>query len=253
MSDLNNDGSEVLTQNIAEGENAPEWMQQNPADLKANKHLSQFATIGDASKALLNLHVDKGKLNKDFETFKGSSIPKLGENPTDEQRDAYYASLGRPEKPEGYELERPQMPDGMPYDEKLEQVFRKSAHDLGLTNRQTKGLHKMFNDYGMATHGEIMKSITENREKAVNLLKDTWKGDAYKENVEKAFRAFNKLGGDKAKEWAETNGTGDDPFFLQLFHNAYNLIGPDQFIEGSAGASGEKVEGRLKFPSMGDK
>jgi len=111
----------------------------------------------------------------------------------------------------------------------------------------------MFNDYGITTHGEIVKSITENRGKAENLLKDTWKGDAYEANKEKAIRAFHELGGDKAKEWAETNGVGDDPFFLQLFHRAYEMIGDDKFIEGSLGAGGEKVTGRLSFPSMGDK
>lgn len=249
MSDLSgNDGSAVLTENIAEGGKAPDWMAQNSDDLKTNKYLSQFATIGDASKGLLGLVMERGKASKEHEDYKANkSIPKLGENPTADQQVAYLKSLGRPDAPEGYNLERPTMPDGMPYDEVLEQKLKQTAFDLGFSPTQTAGIAKALNDYGIATHNEIVKSITDDRVKSETTLKDAWKTN-YEANKEKAFRAFRKFGGEQGKEWAEKNGVGNDPVFLQLMHSIFEAFGDDKFIDGAPLLGTPKtLEGQLDF------
>jgi hypothetical protein len=224
-------------------------LEQLEESLRGHESLSGVDNFNELTKKF----IENGETIKTLQgNLEGKvAIPK--EDSSDEDRTAFFKALGRPDNPAGYTLERPQMPEGMPYDEVLEQKFRQEAFDIGLNPSQISRLYKMFNDYGIASHTEILKSITENREKSEDLLKDTWKGEAYTANKEKAFRAFKKFGGDEGKEWAETNGIGDDPLFLQIWHKVYEAMGDDQFIEGQPAGHIEQVEGRLKFPSMGDK
>jgi hypothetical protein len=48
--------------------------------------------------------------------------------------------LGIPGEPAGYQLARPQLPEGVPYDEAFEQAALPVAHKLGLMPHQVQGL-----------------------------------------------------------------------------------------------------------------
>ena len=190
-------------------------------------------------------------------------IPKLGENATEAEVTAYRQAIGVPEKPEEYKIEKPaDYPQDMPFDEQLVKTFADTAHKLNLTPQQTQGLYKMFLDYDVNIYKDVNKHITDNREKAVNTLKNVWKGDAYTTNTEETKRSFKQiltainipaeLGGAEAviKEFDES-GFGDHPAMVYMFYNLFQKISDDKFIAG-ADASGGVITtpGMLSFPSM---
>ena len=205
-----------------------------------------------------------GKSYLDLNEKSKSYHKPLGEKPTPEEVAEFRKTIGVPEKPDGYTVERPEkMPEGIVYDEVLENKFREVSHQLNLTPAQVAGVYKMYSDYNLGMHSEVLKGVSENKQKAVDTLKDIWKGDAYKENTEKAVRSFYKFveasnppealgGAEGIQKWVEQSGIGDDPVMVWFFSKTFELIGDDKFIKGSpAGAGGDVLD--KMFPSMANK
>ena len=135
------------------------WRAGLPDDLKANEAFTSFKTVGEFAKA----HIETRTKLTEAEGKLKDAIPKLPEDATDEERDVYYHELGRPDKPEEYEFEKPT--DGQPpLDDKLVAASKTAFHRLGLTKDQAKGLSGWWNTY----MGEIVKAETELRTKQRN-------------------------------------------------------------------------------------
>lgn len=232
----------------------PAWMSQLPDDYKVNETLSQFKTIGDLGSKFLEIDGQ----TKQFDEKLAKYIPKLGENATEQEILTFRQAMGIPAKPEDYKLERPTLPEGVPYDEGMEKTFRDTAINLNMTPQQVQGIYKMFNDYELNLHNEATKFIAENREKSVNALKDIWKGDDFVKNTEETKRAFREtlkvinipesLGGAEAviKEFDES-GFGDHPAMIYFFNNLYQKISDDKFIRGGISTVGAREPGMLDF------
>lgn len=75
----------------------------------------------------------------------GKALVPPGDDASDEDHEAFYAKLGRPEKPDGYQFK---MPDGLPedfaYSDELAKEFKDWAHAEGLSPRQAQRLHDRF-------------------------------------------------------------------------------------------------------------
>ncbi len=232
----------------------PAWLAQLPAQLKDNETFAGFKTIGDLGSKYLEL---EGKTK--------GYIKPLGKNATPEEVSEYRKAVGVPEKSSDYKIERlEKMPDGMVYDEVLESKFKEIAHKNNYTQQQVTELSKMHTEYMVNLHNEMVKDIKANEEKAVNTLKDIWKGDSFKENTEKSIRAFNTFlensnppkefgGKEGVQKWVAEHGINVDPVMIWFFNKTFDLIGDDKFIKGSPGG-GEKqsVEDKM-FPSMANK
>ena len=254
MDDLIIDGS----QKGGDGSERPAWMAQLPDNFKENETLSSFKTLGDLGSKFLEFDGQTKELN----TKLSNSIPRLGESPTPEEVAEFRKASGVPETLDGYKFEKPEkFPEGFVYDEVLEKEFRELALTEHFTPKQAVALYNYHLNRELKLHGEVSKFIEENKSKAVNTLKDIWKGDAYKENVEKAVRTFQKFlensnppesfgGTEGVKSWIEQNGFGDDPMMLWFFSKVFDHIGDDKFIKGSpVGVSGGDVLDKM-FPSM---
>ena len=234
----------------------PAWMAQLPDDFKQNETLSSYKTLGELGSKFLEFD---GK-TKELSEKLSSAIPKLGENATPDEVVEYRKAIGVPETPDGYEVKRPEIPEGMVYDEVLEKKFKENSHKLGLTPSQVNGLYDMYSEYNLEMIKQIQKSAEDNRQKSIETLKDIWKGDTFNENKEKAIRSFYKFvgnsnppekfgGADGIKEHIEKSGIGDDPVMVWFFSKTFDLIGDDKFIKGSP--SGNKVDVLDEmFPSM---
>jgi len=59
--------------------------------------------------------------------------------------DQFFKATGRPESPKDYAFDKPKLPEGMVYDEKLEESFRTWAHEEGLSTAAAKNLFSKFN------------------------------------------------------------------------------------------------------------
>lgn len=144
-----------------------------------------------------------------------------------------YERLGRPEKPEGYQLPTPEGDDG-----EYANFISKVMHDLGITKKQAQALAAKQNEFiGEMTKREVA-AYQETIKTQDQALKSEW-GPAYDKHVQIAKGAFAELGlkpevvdaMEKAIGFAET---------MKFFHTIGSKIGEDKFVsaEGSPGFAG---------------
>ena len=228
------------------GNQAPGWIAQLPDDLKGNETFTGYKTIGELAKA----HLDTSGKVAELEGKVANSIPKLTENATDEEKAAYFAALGVPESPDKYELERPAMPEGMPYNEDLEKWFRNTAHKAGITAEQAKTLFTSYNQFGT----EFLKSIAEQRkttlETGMNALKESW-GNHYDDNVAVVKRVQEKIGAgsEPMKEWLTAHNAENDPVLIQfLLDVAPGYL--DDYAPAGKPPGDHTKGGGMTYPSM---
>lgn len=239
----------------------PTFAEQLDGSLKSDPAVSQYLS-GYKDKKLSDFVRDSYEMGKANQSLKGEVEKRVkvpGENATKEEINAWNKALNIPENGDGYEIKRPEkMPEGMLYNETLEAGFRQTAHKLGLTQAQTKGLYEFYNNHEMNNYDEVSKFIKENRDKAENALKDIWKGDSFKENRTKTVRTFYDLIGkmnipkqlgtreDIVKEFNES-GFGDNPFMNWFFYQLFDKVNIDSFGQNSPPSNQRNNSGTLDF------
>lgn len=148
----------------------------------------QWATPDDAVKSY-----------RELETHASKGLRMPGEDATAEDWNAFYSKLGRPEKPEGYELKlnTETVPTDFPYDEASAVEFRNWAHEAGLTPKQAQTLHDKFVGQQAGQLGTMREVAAKREGDAHRDIVREW-GDpetpSYKQNVELAGRAIAQLG-----------------------------------------------------------
>jgi hypothetical protein len=164
---------------------------------------------------------------------KGVILPQ--ENATPEERDQFYAALGRPEKPEGYEIAKPDnLPENFPYAPELEGQFRQWAFEEGLTAAQGKNLFNKYiqaNVVGMAAQQKTLE--TETAAMKAELQKE-W-GDQYPENEAMARQAMLEFFPPGSKALAALDKVmGDDPDLLRMAYTIGRRMTEAGLVRGSA-------------------
>jgi len=226
------------------GGEPPAWTAQLESELQSNETLTRHESISDLGKAYLEL-----------EARVKDSVRIPGEDATDEERREFFAKLGRPETPEGYQFKRPELPEGFVRPEEVEQdekTFAAHAHELGLTQAQAQALYDFY--AGLMTKS-YERSMQE-QARALEALKGEW-GQQFQERVELAHRAAKALGGDEFIDYLEQSRMGDNPHLVRAFYEAGRRMAEDTLHDTGfsppKGRERERTEsGRpmLDFPSM---
>lgn len=229
------------------GNQAPGWIAQLPDDLKGNETFTGFKTIGELAKA----HLDTSGKVAELEGKVANSIPKLTENATDEERAAYLAALGVPESPDGYEFEKPELPEGMAYDDNLEKWFRAVAHAEGIPKETAKKLYEAYNAYQSDYLKLLDKFRTDERTSHMETLKKEW-ANKFDDNVKIVQAAQEKIGlADPAmKEWLEAHNAGNDPVLIKWILANAHLYTNDNAPPGKPGTGQENKGTSMTYPSM---
>jgi hypothetical protein len=197
------------------------------------------------------------------------AIPK--EDTPEADRNAFYNKIGRPETSDGYDFEKPDLPDGRKYDEVLEGKLKAIAHKHGVSKAALKALHKVTTEHGNEQHANLQKFIKEANEKDLNTLKDIWQGEDFDVKSKKADATLTavldkmnipeSLGGKdgmvKAFENLGLTGENFDPHLKYFMSSLFGLIGEDHLINNAGGGGGGNLteEQRLaeKYPEMVNK
>jgi hypothetical protein len=178
-----------------------------------------------------------------------------GEKSTPEEKAAFYAKLGRPETPDGYEITKPtDLPESIPYDPALASEFSKFAHANGLTKEQAKGSWDFY--FNLAREGRELEIKAQNE--SVDKLKTEW-GVNFAGNktiAEIAFKNYGKEAVDLLNE-AKIGSMrlGDHPAFLKVFHRIGLATMDDKILKGGGGGEQDPAQddaktANLMFPSM---
>ncbi|MDR3418688.1 MAG: hypothetical protein P4L83_21150 [Nevskia sp.] len=197
---------------------------------------------------------DVGALAKSYRhavSLVGADRAELLQMPKDGPDDKWdgWARLGRPEKPEGYQIDKP--PEGVP--ETAMATFRQRMHAAGASQKQVGEALAVYSDVAAAQQAELDKvGLTADRqkalfgavlpqEKALTQLKGEW-GAAYDAKLAGAVRAVRELGGGDLITLLDATGLGNHPLILNAFAKAGERMAEPA---GLKGGSGGQMQGPL--------
>ncbi len=212
-------GSENGTSNTGNQQTqAPGWMAALPDDLKGNEALKSYKTIGDLTKSYL----ETDKKAKEYEGKLANSIPKLGENATQEERDKFFNSLGRPEKPDGYGLTK-----NSKNASEWDKYWENKLFERGVSLDTAMGLKQDLDAQMTQLVEQHNANLLKENEKAATELK-TELGDKYDASVVLASRLW--------KEWGKTEVDFDKAFATETSANRVTMM---RFLLNVAAKTGE--------------
>ena len=198
--------------------------------LKSYPSLSRFKTVDDL-----------GKSYGEAEKFIGGSVRIPDANTSEEDRNAFYTKLGRPESPDKYDI---RVAEGAPLDEKLVGAFKGVAHSLGLNSEQAQKLTDWYSGQAagiMEQQGTQRTAQIQQWESEVDRM---WGWQKAKNDAIGARALMTMLEGNAehplAKMLDET-GLGNHPALRQFFYELGMKQGEDRFVEGDQGPSEEDV------------
>ncbi len=101
---------------------------------------------------------------------------------------AFYARLGRPEKPDGYKF-----PEGS--NEAMTKAFAPEMHKAGMTQKQVEAVANFYNTHVAGAVEAERQRVIKDQNDGDAKLRDEW-GAKYQENMEFARRGLRALGMD---------------------------------------------------------
>lgn len=197
---------------------SPEWVKKLDVDDQTRGKLSRFKTEKDLAKSYL-----------EAERRLGASVVLPGKDASQAELDAFAKRLGRPESPDGYELDPVFLPDGV-QDNGGEAVFKKIAFEIGLTKDQAKRMYKVAATQAFEGVAALRKQQEQSRERAREALQKEY-GDEYKANLAMVTKV-NKLFGDD--EWVRflNNGAGNEPALVKFMVKVAKQFSEDTLETG---------------------
>jgi len=197
---------------------SPGWRAGLPAEIRDNETFVPYKTVGDFAKA----HIETATKLKDAEGKLGNSIPKLSPNATPEEREKFFNLLGRPEKPEGYELdgEDKNAPEWTGY-------WRNELHKIGVPKDQAKAISAAFNNQMKSMVDQHNAKLLKENSDAATALK-TELGDKYDASVALVSRLW--------KQWGKTEVDFDKAFATETSANRITMM---RFLLNVAAKTGE--------------
>lgn len=213
----------------------PTWRDSLPPELKSNESLGKFNDVAGIAKSYIEL-----------EKLTGDSIRLPKDTSKPEEWDKLYNRLGRPEKPDGYQFERPKDAK-VPWDEDLEKEARGFLHKLGINQNQAKELLGFWSGQVEKLHEKVTTSVQQGveglRKQHGEKLDDVIKGC---QEMVSQFCTPEEL-----KE-LDSTGRGNEPWFINMMHRIsldYNESGDHR--GGAPGETGMTVdEARAKIAAI---
>ncbi len=217
------------------------WRSALPDEFKEHEFVKTFQKPGDFVKSAIEIKADRDVLKAKLD----NSIPKLPENATQEERDVYYTQLGRPEKPEQYEI--PEV-NGQKNSPEMVSWAQKEFHRLGIPAGSGKELSTSFNTFMQGVvKAEMDKRALERTEAETKLKSEL--GVEYDTSVEMVRRVWKKHSNSEFDTFVNETKIGNDPRLIRWMINIAKLTGEDKSIDGMPG-KGKKESGW--FPNTPD-
>ncbi len=214
--------------NVTELQNTPpiqeqitNWKDSLPDDLKVEKALESIQDVPGLAKSYI--HAQK--------MIGSDKIPVPNKYATDEDWQAVYDKLGRPQKADEYKFE---FKDGSSIDENALKGFKEAAHKYGLLPKQAEGIMNFYNDMTQNYIEDLNSKSEQGRMTAEETLKKEW-GNAYDNKLNQAKVIANKYLDKDFNNLTLSDGTkiGDHPNFIKAFANLANELGEDQLVQAN--------------------
>jgi|TARA_R100000734_G_scaffold19145_1_gene18556 hypothetical protein len=228
MSSENQVAEQPSDNNVTELNNTPpiqeqiaNWKDSLPDDLKTEKALESIQDVPGLAKSYI--HAQK--------MIGSDKIPVPNKYATDEDWQAVYNKLGRPETPDAYEFK---FDDNSSIDENALKGFKEAAHKHGLLPKQAEGIMNFYNEMTQNYIQDLNSKSEQGRVTAEESLKKEW-GNAYDNKLNQAKAIANKYLDKDFNNLTLSDGTriGDHPNFIKAFASLANELGEDQLVQAN--------------------
>lgn len=175
-------------------------------------------------------------------------VPK--DDASQEEWDKFYNSLGRPEAPDKYEFQRPEISDeDKPYaealnsmrDEAFEGKIKELFHKNGISAKQAAALSAGYEQLFMEANKEQVAALMEQQkaqdEGFAKLAEETWGKDTDR-NLERANKIINEFGSDKFKAAREAATNEQLIFLADVVLNMHDKLAGEDKMTGRGNATG---------------
>lgn len=234
---------------------AGEILEQLSDDLKTNEALAGMNTANDIAMAFLD---SKGKASEfegkiasyegEITNLKQNTIPKLSQDASQEQKEAYFSAVGRPQTKDDYKFEPA---EGVEHSEQMVAFARDLFHKAYLNQEQASIITGGWD----AFVAEVEKVQEQERVTAIKNAEEAVKkefGDKYAEAVSLADRVCKKHMGedfDALYELKLEDGTklGNSPMFVKYGFKFAQLTGEDTTPPASRTGLDDSTKGEVKI------
>lgn len=139
--------------------------------------------------------------------------------------------MGVPKDPTGYQLKRPEMPEGLTYDENFEKAALPVLHKMGIPPAAAQQLLDLYAGQAVQQHQALSAAREAQGAEALGALKTEW-GQAFDQNVGAAARAAKHFGGQELVDALNSSGAGNDPHLIRAFAKIGKMMGEDPLKTG---------------------
>lgn len=213
-----------------EGSVLPKWTEQLPRDYreKFSDYESYKDFVGAAAEAL---------------ELKDKAIVKPADDAPQEDWDRFYASVGRPDGPDGYELSNTDE-----YGE-FADSFKQQAHKLGLTAQQASDLWSWYYEQDTQLIEQEKKAVQEQVQKVQEQLKTDW-GDQFDAQMKNIDRFKQKYGSEELAKELQNPRVGNNIALIKAIAQAGADLAPDSLVEGTVKQETPKPKAHFEYPWM---
>lgn len=197
------------------------WKDSLPEDLRAEKALESIQDVQGLAKSYVHAQKMIGT----------DKIPVPNKYATEEDWQAVYAKLGRPENADGYEFN---FDENTEVDENALKNFKEAAHKYGLLPQQAQGIMNFYNEMTQNFMSDVNSKSEQARMNAEQSLKKEW-GPAYDNKLNQAGAIANKYLDKDFMDVTLSDGTrlGDHPGFVKAFANIAGDLGEDKLVQAT--------------------
>ena len=230
----------------AQGKTEPKkaWMKQLEGDLWSNDLLAEYDSFSGPARKLLEYEGKKERLVE---------IP--APDAPDDVKAQFRTKLGVPAKPEDYKFKAPELPKelNLKWDPKLEEGFRKKAHEIGLNDSQFNELMTLDTNSKIASiqarnaaQKAFQDAYAKTSESHLSAIKTEW-GPKFNENSAKAMDAMTRVATpDMLKLMEDARLPDGTPFMkhplaAKMFFDLSGVVGEGEFIRGGIASAPQVV------------
>jgi hypothetical protein len=190
------------------------------------------ARVEDLGRSYLNLE----KLNSRTDRI---AVPASEDDAEGWQR--WYVAGGRPEKIDDYQFERPQLPDGMQYDEDGEKFYRQWAFENGLNKRQAKSFYDNFAKLQVERHSGWLEMQKQAKAEAQNRIQTEF-GQGYDAALTNAKTVLRQYGDPEFLTHLDETGLGNDPRLVRIFARIGKDMNGSTQLKGSPAGQAQPAD-----------
>ena len=165
--------------------------------------------LGDVS-ALARAYVDKCREHDGVKDLIGKRADRL----TPEEADRFYGALGRPENPQAYDIPRPELPEGMAWDDELEASFREAAFSAGMLPKQAAATVDAFASLMGRRFQDAQTARDQARAEGVAQLRREW-GARFDRNILLARKGLETIADPDFSQLLRDTGLGHHPALVK--------------------------------------